>query len=53
MNDKINSKWDARFMKIALEISTWSKDPSRKVNFIYNQTAEILSNKKAILELTD
>jgi dCMP deaminase len=43
MKNEINSKWDTRFMKIAREISTWSKDPSRKVG------AVIVNNEKRIL----
>lgn len=30
----INSKWDNRFMKLAREISTWSKDPSSKIGAV-------------------
>lgn len=43
MNVDVNSKWDIRFMKIAREISTWSKDPSRKVG------AVIVNNDRRIL----
>lgn len=31
---KVNSKWDNRFMKLAREISTWSKDPSSKIGAV-------------------
>jgi len=30
----VNSKWDNRFMKLAREISTWSKDPSSKIGAV-------------------
>jgi dCMP deaminase len=30
----INSKWDNRFMRLAREISTWSKDPSSKIGAV-------------------
>lgn len=43
MNVKVNSKWDNRFMKIAREISTWSKDPSSKIG------AVIVNNDRRIL----
>jgi dCMP deaminase len=29
-----NSKWDARFMKLARDISGWSKDPSSKIGAV-------------------
>ena len=28
-------KWDNRFLRLAKEISTWSKDPSKKIGAIY------------------
>ena len=28
------NKWDIRFMKLARELSTWSKDPSRKIGAV-------------------
>jgi dCMP deaminase len=31
---KIDSKWDQRFMRLAREISTWSKDPSSKIGAV-------------------
>lgn len=41
---KVNSKWDTRFMKLAREISTWSKDPSSKIGaVIVNDDRRILS----------
>jgi dCMP deaminase len=40
----INSTWDKRFMKLAREISTWSKDPSSKIAaVIVNDERRILS----------
>lgn len=39
-----SSKWDARFMRLAEEISTWSKDPSTKVGaVIVNDERRILA----------
>lgn len=41
---KIDSKWDARFMRIAREVSTWSKDPSSKIGaVIVNDERRILA----------
>lgn len=39
----INEKWDIRFMRIAREVSTWSKDPSSKIG------AVIVNDDKRIL----
>ncbi len=39
----INSKWDKRFMKLAREISTWSKDPSSQIG------AVIINDERRIL----
>lgn len=40
----INSTWDKRFMKLAREISTWSKDPSTRVGaVIVNDERRILA----------
>jgi dCMP deaminase len=40
----INSEWDNRFMKLAREISTWSKDPSTKIGaVIVNDERRILA----------
>ena len=37
-------KWDVRFMRIAKEVSTWSKDPSTKVGtVVVNQEKRILA----------
>lgn len=30
----VNSKWDDRFMRLAREISTWSKDPSSQIGAV-------------------
>ena len=39
-----NTKWDNRFMKLAREISTWSKDPSSKIGaVIVNDERRILA----------
>lgn len=41
---QVNSKWDARFMRLAREISTWSKDPSTKIGaVIVNDERRILA----------
>jgi dCMP deaminase len=40
----INTKWDNRFMKLAREISTWSRDPSTKIGaVIVNDERRILA----------
>ena len=40
----IDIKWDTRFMKLAKEISTWSKDPSSKIGaVIVNDERRILA----------
>lgn len=40
----INSKWDKRFMRIARDIATWSKDPSSKIGaVIVNDERRILA----------
>ena len=37
MSELSNRKWDARYLKIAKDVSEWSKDPSTKVaNALYN-----------------
>ena len=38
-------KWDGRYLRLAREVSTWSKDPSRKVGSV------IVDNKKRVLSL--
>jgi dCMP deaminase len=41
MDDK---KWDLRFLKLAKEVSTWSKDPTTKVGAIFvSQDKKIIS----------
>lgn len=37
------SKWDLRFLKIAREVSSWSKDPNRKVGAVIVKNKRILS----------
>lgn len=38
------TKWDERFMRLAKQISTWSKDPSRKIGAIaVDESRRILS----------
>lgn len=40
----INSKWDKRFMRLAREISAWSKDPSSQIGaVIVNDDRHILA----------
>lgn len=40
----VDSKWDYRFMRLAREISTWSKDPSSKIGaVIVNDDRRILA----------
>jgi len=40
----IDTKWDIRFMRIAKEISTWSKDPSSQIGaVIVNDDRRILA----------
>ena len=36
-------QWDQRFMKIALEVSSWSKDPSTKVGCVLVRDKKIIS----------
>lgn len=44
MNKWIMNKWDERFMFLAKEISSWSKDPSTKIGVvIVNDERRILS----------
>tara|TARA_R100000808_G_C2115575_1_gene128322 strand:- start:568 stop:996 length:429 start_codon:yes stop_codon:yes gene_type:complete len=42
---EINHIWDSRFLKIAQEVSTWSKDPSTKVG------AVIVDNKNRVISM--
>jgi dCMP deaminase len=40
----MNHKWDTRFMRLAREISTWSRDPSSKIGAVLvNDDRRILS----------
>lgn len=41
----MNEKWDLRFLRLAKEISTWSKDPSSKIGAVIvdPETRRILS----------
>ena len=34
MSELSNRKWDARYLKIAKDVSEWSKDPSTKVGAV-------------------
>jgi len=46
MNGHINqmtNKWDIRFIKIAKEVSTWSKDPSKQIGTVVVKDRRILS----------
>lgn len=36
-------KWHVRFMKLALEVSSWSKDPSTKVGCVLVRDKKVLS----------
>ena len=36
-------KWDLRFLKLAKEVSTWSKDPSTKVGAVVTSENRVLS----------
>ncbi len=39
----MSNKWDSRFLGLAKEISTWSKDPSRKIGCIAVRDRKILA----------
>jgi len=45
VRDMFDKVWDIRFLKLAREISTWSKDPSTKVG------AVITDNNKRIISM--
>jgi dCMP deaminase len=45
IHQEINTKWDIRFLRLAREISTWSKDPSTKCG------AVIVDNKKRVISV--
>lgn len=34
MQSMTTNKWDIRFMKMAMEVSSWSKDPSKKIGAV-------------------
>ncbi len=40
MNSSSQDKWDIRFLLLADQIATWSKDPSRGVGAIIVSTAK-------------
>ena len=48
-------KWDSRFLDIAREISTWSKDPSRQIGAIAVRDRKILATgyKNEIIKYID
>jgi dCMP deaminase len=37
------TKWDTRFMKIAMQVSTWSKDPSTRIGAVIVKDRRIIS----------
>ena len=39
----IDSKWDRRFMRLAREISTWSKDPSSQIGAVIINARRIMA----------
>ena len=39
----IDLTWDKRFLAVAKEISTWSKDPSKKIGAIIVKDKRILA----------
>ena len=39
----LNDTWDKRFLAVAKEISTWSKDPSKKIGAIIVKDKRILA----------
>ena len=42
---ELNDVWDSRFLRIAQEVSTWSKDPSTKVG------AVIVDNRNRVVSM--
>ena len=38
-----HTKWDERFLSLAKEVSTWSKDPSTKVGAVITQGKHVVS----------
>ena len=39
----MSDKWDIRFLRLAKEVSTWSKDPSKKIGVVYVLNRRIVS----------
>lgn len=40
---QIDSKWDRRFMRLAREVSTWSKDPAAQIGAVIIRDRRILA----------
>jgi len=38
-----NDKWDERFVRLAREVATWSKDPSRKIGCVAVKNRRVLA----------
>ena len=54
----MKNKWDRRFIRIAKEVSTWSKDPSKKIGCIAVKDRRIIATgfngfPKGIADLPD
>jgi len=43
MNILTQGKWDARFLKLAHEVASWSKDPSTKVGCVLVKDKKVVS----------
>ena len=43
MNILTQSKWDVRFLKLAHEVASWSKDPSTKVGCVLVKDKKVVS----------
>ena len=43
MNILTQSKWDVRFLKLAHEVASWSKDPSTKVGCVLVKGKKVVS----------
>jgi len=39
----VPDKWDIRFLRLAREVSTWSKDPSKQIGAVYVVNRRIVS----------
>jgi dCMP deaminase len=39
----MTTEWDARFMRLALEVASWSKDPSTKVGCVLVKDKKVVS----------